>query len=128
MEFGTSGWLFQSNKLMYDRGTNTLWHQFLGKPVVGELVGSGITLEVLPMTLTIWADWLASHPNTTVLDVETGVYPNLFVGFDTGKREFLGITELESGGGSVRHMFFHQPSAAVWFGTDANTIGRARLP
>ena len=75
MSFGTSGWLFQSNKLMYDRGTNSLWHQFLGEPVVGELVGSGIKLQILPSTLTTWSNWLAAHPDTTVLDVETGVYP-----------------------------------------------------
>ena len=76
MEFGTSGWLYQSNKLMYDRGTNTLWHQFLGRPVVGELAGSGIKLEVLPVTLTTWEDWVAAHPNTTVLHIETGIYPS----------------------------------------------------
>ena len=75
MEFGTSGWLYRSNKLMYDRGTNTLWHQFRGEPVIGELVDSGITLELLPVTLTTWADWVSAHPDTTVLDVETGVYP-----------------------------------------------------
>ncbi len=60
---------------MYDKGANSLWHQFRGKPVVGELAGSGITLEVLPVALTTWADWLATHPDTTVLDVRTGVYP-----------------------------------------------------
>ena len=60
---------------MYDKGTNTLWHQFRGEPAVGELVGSGITLEVLPVALTTWSDWLAIHPDTTVLDVQTGVYP-----------------------------------------------------
>lgn len=75
MSFGTSGWLYQSNKLMYDRGTNTLWHQFLGEPVVGELVGSGIELKVLPMTLTTWEEWVAAYPDTTVLHIETGVYP-----------------------------------------------------
>lgn len=74
-EFGTSGWLYQSNKLMYDRATNTLWHQFLGEPVIGELVGSGITLDIIPNALTTWSDWVAAHPDTTVLDVETGVYP-----------------------------------------------------
>ena len=74
VEFGTSGWLYQSNKLMYDRGTKTLWHQFLGKPVVGELVGSGIRLKLLPVTLTTWDDWVAAHPDTTVLHIETGVY------------------------------------------------------
>lgn len=43
--------------------------------MVGELVGSGIKLEILPSTLTTWSNWLAAHPDTTVLDVETGVYP-----------------------------------------------------
>ncbi len=60
--------------------------------------------------------------------VETGSDPNRFVGFDAKSREYLDITEIESGGGSVRHMYFHAPSRTVWFGTDANTIGRARLP
>ncbi len=62
---------------MYDRGTKTLWHQFLGEPAVGELVGSGIELEVLPVTLTTWDDWVAAYPDTTVLNIETGVYSAL---------------------------------------------------
>ena len=73
--FGSSGWLYNSDKLMYDKGTDTLWHQFLGKPAVGELVGSGITLDILPVALTTWSDFLATHPDTTILDVNTGVYP-----------------------------------------------------
>ena len=36
--FGTSGLLFQSNKLMYDHQTGSLWNQFTGRPVVGPLV------------------------------------------------------------------------------------------
>ncbi|NIN72173.1 MAG: lyase [Gemmatimonadetes bacterium] len=60
--------------------------------------------------------------------VETGLEPNRMVGFDPAIQEFFSITEIESGGGSVRHMFFHAPSRAIWFGTDANTIGRARIP
>ena len=74
-EFGTSGLLYRSNKLMYDRGTETLWRQFTGEPVVGSLVDSGIKLEVLPVLLTTWGDWLATHPDTTVLDPDTGYYP-----------------------------------------------------
>ena len=74
-EFGTSGMLYRSNKLMYDRKTQTLWHQFRGEPVVGPLAGSGIRLEVLPVVLTTWGDWVATHPGTTVLDISTGVYP-----------------------------------------------------
>ena len=75
-EFGTSGMLFRSNKLMYDRVTETLWHQFLGEPVVGPLANSGIRLEVIPNILTTWEEWLEQHPDTTVISNETGVYPS----------------------------------------------------
>ena len=75
VEFGTSGYLYRSNKLMFDRKTETLWHQFRGVPAMGPLVGSGMELEVLPMTLTVWSDWVAEHPDTTVLDLDTGIYP-----------------------------------------------------
>ncbi len=70
--------LYRSNKLMYDRATETLWHQFLGTPVVGPLAGSGIRLEVLPNVLTTWDEWLADHPDTTVISNDTGVYPAAF--------------------------------------------------
>ena len=70
--------LYRSNKLMYDRATETLWHQFRGEPVVGPLAGSGIRLEVLPNVLTTWGEWLAQHPDTTVISNDTGVYPAEF--------------------------------------------------
>lgn len=71
--FGTSGLLYRSNKLMYDRATNSLWNQFTGEPVAGPLARSGIALTVFPSVLTTWEEWLAEHPDTTVLDPETGV-------------------------------------------------------
>jgi Protein of unknown function (DUF3179) len=70
--FGSSGFLYRSNKLMYDQQTHSLWNQFTGRPVVGALTGSGIELEVLPVTIASWRDWLAAHPKTTVLSLETG--------------------------------------------------------
>jgi len=61
--------------------------------------------------------------------VETGVQPNRLVGFDTKNQSWIANTPIaESGGGSVRHMVFHQPTRTLWFGTDANTIARAKLP
>ena len=75
VEFGTSGLLYQSNKLMYDRETLTLWRQFTGKPAVGPLVGSDIELEVLPISVTTWGAWRTMHPDTTVLSIATGIYP-----------------------------------------------------
>ncbi len=70
--FGSSGFLFRSNKLMYDRQTGTLWNQLTGEPVLGELVGSGIRLDILPIVLTTWGDWLSQHPDTQVLALDTG--------------------------------------------------------
>jgi hypothetical protein len=70
--FGSSGFLFRSNKLMYDRQTRTLWNQLTGEPVLGELVGSGVKLELLPVVVTAWESWLTQHPDTVVLDIDTG--------------------------------------------------------
>lgn len=60
---------------MYDRSTDSLWQQFRGEPVVGRLAESGLKLEVLPVVVTTWGQWAADHPDTTVLDINTGVYP-----------------------------------------------------
>ena len=70
--FGSSGLLYRSNKLMYDRRTNSLWNQFTGRPVVGALTGSGIELVALPVTITSWKRWLERHPDTKVLSLQTG--------------------------------------------------------
>ena len=60
--------------------------------------------------------------------VETGPFPNRLVGFDTKTKKVISITPIKSGGGSVRHMFYHQPTQTIWFGTDTNTIARVTLP
>ncbi len=59
--------------------------------------------------------------------VATGVQPNVFVGFNPDTEEFFGATPIPSGGGTVRHMHYHEPSGTVWFGTDTNYIGRAMV-
>jgi hypothetical protein len=74
--FGTSGLLYRSNKLMYDRISESLWDQFTGEPVVGQLVGMHAKLKQLPMVLTTWAAWKARHPDTKVLSLETGFHRN----------------------------------------------------
>jgi len=60
--------------------------------------------------------------------VETGVQPNKFVGFDPMTEEMFSVVEIESGGGSIRHMYFDAETNSVWFGADANTVGVAKLP
>jgi hypothetical protein len=57
---------------MYDQQTNSLWHHLRGEPVVGPLAPTGVRLTVLPVVVTSWRDWRTEHPDTTVLDIQTG--------------------------------------------------------
>ena len=70
--FGTSGLLYRSNKLMFDHGTKSLWNTFEGVPVVGASVGSRIKLRHRSVVTTTWGEWRRTHPETTVLSLETG--------------------------------------------------------
>jgi len=69
---GTSGFLFRSNKLMFDAATDSLWSTLWGQPVVGDLVDRGITLERRPVVTDTWKSWRTRHPHTRVLDIATG--------------------------------------------------------
>ena len=70
--FGSSGFLYRSNKLMFDRQTHSLWNQFTGRPVVGPLVDSGFELRQRPVVIASWRDWLRDNPTTQVLSLRTG--------------------------------------------------------
>ena len=71
-ELGTSGFLYRSNKLMYDHATKSLWSTFAGAPAVGPLVGRGIALEPRYVVTTTWEEWRRRHPGTLVLSLDTG--------------------------------------------------------
>jgi len=70
VEFGTSGKLYNSDLVMYDRKTDTYWSQILGQGLVGEL--AGYKLKRLPVDVMRWADWKNLYPNTRVLSRDTG--------------------------------------------------------
>ncbi|MFT5486641.1 MAG: hypothetical protein ACI9JL_000308 [Paracoccaceae bacterium] len=70
--FGSSGFLYRSNKLMFDRQTDSLWNQFTGEPVSGTLKDAGIKLKIRPVVITTWQKWEARHPATKVLSLDTG--------------------------------------------------------
>ncbi|MBW3606243.1 MAG: DUF3179 domain-containing protein [Actinobacteria bacterium] len=71
LEFGTSGALYQSAMVMYDRQTESLWTHFDGRAVVGDLVGA--QLELLPVSTVSWSDFRTAHPDAQVLSRDTGV-------------------------------------------------------
>lgn len=70
LSFGVSGLLYNSDVLLYDRQTNSLWSQLLGQAISGPLKGQRLTM--LPLTHTTWADWRKTQPATQVLSTNTG--------------------------------------------------------
>jgi hypothetical protein len=70
VEFGTSGKLWNSNLVMYDRKTDSLWSQILGEAIVGEMTGT--QLKVLPSDMIRFGEFKKLHPIGTVLSRDTG--------------------------------------------------------
>jgi hypothetical protein len=68
--FGVSGLLYNSDVLLYDRRTESLWSQIMATAVTGPLKGT--VLEPVALTHTSWAAWRARHPRTEVLSTDTG--------------------------------------------------------
>ncbi|MCP3870171.1 MAG: DUF3179 domain-containing protein [Gammaproteobacteria bacterium] len=68
--FGVSGLLYNSDVLLYDRQTESLWSQIMSKAVSGPLKGT--RLDMLPLVHTSWSQWLADHPDTELLSRATG--------------------------------------------------------
>ena len=70
LDFGTSGALYASALVMYDRQTESLWTHFDGRAVVGDLLGEELT--IVPAAIVSWADARDGHPTAPVLDRPTG--------------------------------------------------------
>ena len=70
LDFGTSGALYQSALVMYDRQTESLWTHFDGRAVVGDLIGA--ELNILAVQTMSWAGAVERWPNAVVLDRPTG--------------------------------------------------------
>jgi len=97
-EFGTSGLLRNSDLVMYDRTTESLWQQFTGEGIVGDLAGAQLTF--LPSSIVSFADFQEAHPEGVVLSRETGFSrrygQNPYVGYDNiGSSPFLFRGEID---------------------------------
>lgn len=68
--FGVSGVLHNSDLVMYDRASQTLWAQVIGRGIVGPRTGQ--TLRAIALTQVEWKTWRTEHPDTQVLSTETG--------------------------------------------------------
>ena len=67
--FGVSGLLYNSDLLLYDRVTQSLWSQMTAQAITGPLKGE--KLMAVALTHTTWPDWKARHPDTLVLSADT---------------------------------------------------------
>jgi hypothetical protein len=67
--FGVSGLLYNSDVLMYDRETESLWSQIMAQAVTGP--ASGTRLDPIPILHTTWGNWLARHAESLVLKPPT---------------------------------------------------------
>ena len=121
-EFGVSGLLRNSDLVMYDRSTESLWQQIGGKAIVGSMVGARLTPLAAPIVSL--GQFAASFPDGLVMSRETGFsapygrLPGAYVGYDTDDTPFLfngdrdnrldataRVVALEAGGEPIAYPF-----------------------
>ncbi len=68
--FGVSGLLYNSDVLLYDRETESLWSQIKGQAISGP--ESGSSLNFLPAEYTTWGAWKKRFPASLVLQAPKG--------------------------------------------------------
>jgi hypothetical protein len=76
VEFGVSGLLHNSDLVMYDRKTASLWQQITGAAFAGAKRNQ--VLQAIPSSMTTWSQWRGAHPETVVLSTATGLPAELY--------------------------------------------------
>jgi hypothetical protein len=102
--FGVSGLLYQSDLLMFDRETESLWSQIEARAVTGARMGR--RLEMLRSRIVSWKTWREAHPDTSVVSRKTG-YPR-----DYGRSPYQG----------------YETSNRLLFPVDANRSRHLKMP
>lgn len=94
LDFGVSGLLYNSDVLMYDRQTQSLWSQIMKTAITGDLKGSKLT--AISLVHTTWRDWRSRHPHTEVLSTRTGhrrdYNRNPYAGYASGNRLYFPVS------------------------------------
>ncbi len=97
LNFGVSGLLYNSDVLLYDRETESLWSQLMKRAVTGPLKGQ--VLEMLPLEHTTWQRWRSLHPNTLILSKDTGYFRNYqtdpYTGYQDSTGTYFPVTQLD---------------------------------
>lgn len=93
--FGVSGLLYNSDVLMYDHQTESLWSQLKMQAVAGPMVGTELSWE--PSSQMTWKAWRTKHPDTKVLSTDTGFVRNYnkqpYAGYEDRERLFFPVPQ-----------------------------------
>ena len=91
--FGVSGLLYNSDVLLYDRESESLWSQLMNEAITGPLKGT--TLEIIPTANTTWKDWKDLYPETKVLTTQTGHFRDYtstpYTGYDESEKTYFPV-------------------------------------
>ncbi len=87
LDFGTSGMLYNSALVMYDRQTESLWAHFTAEGLAGVLAGQ--ELDTYPAQIVSWSSWRDAHPDGLVLSRDTGHRR------DYGRNPYLGYDDVD---------------------------------
>jgi len=95
--FGVSGLLYNSDVLLYDRETGSLWSQLMKQAIAGPLRGE--RLQQIAMSHTSWGDWRNRHPDTLVLSTDTGSRRNYerspYAGYENSKELYFPVSKMD---------------------------------
>lgn len=98
LEFGVSGLLYNSDLLLYDRQSESLWSQLEMKAVSGTKVNT--PLELLASYQLSWLDWKRKYPDTKVLSKNTGFSRDYdrepYAGYSTNNRLLFAVKKRDS--------------------------------
>lgn len=93
LEFGVSGMLRNSDMVMFDRQTDSLWQQITGEAIVGHHTGA--MLRILPSQMIPFGQFQQSYPNGLVLSRDTGFQRdygrNPYTGYEFGKGPIMPV-------------------------------------
>lgn len=93
LTFGVSGLLYNSDMLLYDRQSQSLWSQIMTQAISGTHMGHRLT--AIPVSHTTWSDWRRRYPDTLVLSQNTG-FPrdynrSPYAGYETSRELFFPV-------------------------------------
>jgi len=117
VEFGTSGKLYNSELVMYDRKTDSYWPQTLGIAVIGPSTGQ--ILEKIPLDTVRWGDWKKVHPDTQLLRKQTGFIR------DYDRSPYAGIQASDTVGFGVEFKDKRLKPKVIIYGVEFDGIAKA---